>query len=365
MKIGLYGGSFNPIHNGHIEIAKFAYEKLNLDKLIFIPAATNPFKKKQKNAPDNHRQKMIELALENCSQNFEISLFELKKGGLSYTYQTIRYFAHKYSNDQLYFIIGSDSLPSLHKWEYIEEITKTAQFIVFKRDKNIDKKNIKKFNIIQLNNPIYVESSTKIRQGVLDFTPQKVNEYIGQNKLYAHEIVHSTLSAKRAKHSVAAAEFAAKLAKANGLKYNQGYYAGLFHDICKEVEENSMREFISSFGLNGFDTHEFPWHKLHQISGALWVKNIYKINDNDIVKAIACHTTLKLEQLSTLDKILFIADKICDGRAFTGVQKLRKLALENLDEGFREVVRVNYQYNIEKGVKFSDEANKIYQKYLG
>ncbi|MCT4469652.1 nicotinate-nucleotide adenylyltransferase [Mycoplasma sp. HS2188] len=364
MKIGLYGGSFNPIHNGHMKIAKYAYQELNLDKLIFIPASTNPFKKKQKNAPDNDRVKMIELAIEDANENFEVSLFEIKKGGLSYTYETIRYFANKYPQDQLYFIIGSDSLPALHKWEFIEEITQTAQFVVFKRDKNIDKNNIKKFNILQLNNPIYEESSTKVRRGVLDYTDEKVNSYIGENKLYASEIVHSTLSAKRAKHSLAAAEFCAKLAKANGIGYNKGYYAGLFHDICKEIDENSSREFIASFGLDGFDKEKFPWHKLHQVAGALWVENVYKINDKDIVNAIACHTTLKLGELTKMDKILFIADKICDGRAFTGVQKLRKLALENLEEGFKEVVRVNYQYNIDKGVKFTDEALKIYEKYL-
>lgn len=363
MKIGLFGGSFNPIHNGHIRIAKQAYAELKLDKLIFIPAATNPFKKGQKNLPWEHRVKMIELAIENCTENFEISLYEIKKGGLSYTYQTIDYYANKFKGDQLYFIIGSDSLPDLHKWEFIEQSTQKARFVVFARDAKINKTNIKRFNVLQMQNIITPESSTAIRHGVLSYTPLKVNEYIGQNRLFAKEIVHLTLTALRAKHSVAAAEFAAKLAKSQGLSYNQGYYAGLFHDICKEVDENNSRQFITSFGLNGFDKNEFPRHKLHQVCGALWLKNVYKINDDEIVKAVSIHTTMSLE-MSLLDKILFIADKICDGRAFKGVQKLRKLVFENFDEGFKQVVRCAFDYNTQKGVVFDKLQEQIYQKWM-
>ncbi|MBU4690313.1 nicotinate-nucleotide adenylyltransferase [Mycoplasma sp. ES3157-GEN-MYC] len=363
MKIGLFGGSFNPVHNGHIKIAKYAYEQLGLDKLIFIPAATNPFKKKQKNVSAQDRIKMIELSIYDCPENFEISEYEIKKGGVSYTYQTIRYFAKKYESDELFFLIGSDCLPTLHKWEFIEEITKTAKFVVFKRSNNFNKTNIKRFNLIKLNNELYEESSTAIRKGVLSYTDPKVNAFIGQNRLFAKEIVHSTLTALRAKHSVATAEFSAKLAKANGLTYNQGYYAGLFHDICKEVPEQASREFISSFGLNGFDKSIYPRHKLHQVCGSLWVKYVYMINDQSIVDAIECHTTLK-SNLTKLDKILFIADKICDGRAFSGVQKLRQLALENLEEGFKQVVIVNYEYNKSKGVVFDDEQQKIYDKWM-
>ncbi|BBG40735.1 bidomainal protein [Mycoplasmopsis californica] len=363
MKIGLFGGSFNPIHNGHIKIAIYAYEHLGLDKLIFIPAATNPFKKKQKNAPAEDRIAMIELAIKDLTQNFEISQYETKKGGLSYTYQTINYFKNKFPDDELFFIIGSDSLPSLHKWEFIEESTQKARFVVFKRSNNIDKINIKKFNILRLDNPLYEESSTMVRKGALEFTPLAVNQYIGNHKLYAKEIVHSILSALRAKHSVACAQFAGNLAKAHGLSYNQGYYAGLFHDIAKEIKEEQSREFISFFGFDGYDKKLYPWHKLHQFCGSLWVKNIYQINDPEIVEAIACHTTLKMD-LSKLDKILFIADKICDGRAFKGVQKLRQLALEDLDAGFQSVVSTNYQYNLNKGVIFDEEADAIYKKWM-
>lgn len=363
MKIGLFGGSFNPVHKGHIKIAEFACEKLKLDKIIFIPTAISPFKKNNIVASSEDRVNMLNLALKDFKYKHEVSLFEIKRAGISYTFETVRYFKMKYPNDELFFIIGSDLLNKFNKWEYAEEITKTCKFVVYKRSSNFNKTNAKKYNMLILNNPLLEESSTAVRQGNLEYVPQEVNEYIGKNYLYAKEIIHSVLSAKRAKHCVAAGEFAAKLAKTVKYDAKVAYYAGLFHDICKELEEQESRRFISQFNLDGYNEKLFPRHKLHQTCGALWVKYIYMNDREDIFNAIYVHTTLSLE-LSILDKIIFIADKICDGRAFEGVQKLRKLALENFEEGFKEVVKRAYEYNLSKGIKFDIEQEKIYQKWM-
>ncbi|MCE6061375.1 nicotinate-nucleotide adenylyltransferase [Mycoplasmopsis agalactiae] len=362
MKIGLFGGSFNPVHNGHIKIAEFAYKTLGLDKIYFIPTAISPFKKKNQVAADSDRVNMLNLALENFSYNSEVSLFEIKRGGVSYTFETIRYFKNKFPNDELFFIMGSDLLPKFHKWEYAEEMTQSCQFVVYKRSKNINKINAKKYGIKIMNNPIFDESSTKVRQGELGLTDNKVNNYIGNNFLYAKEIVHSLLTAKRAKHCVAAAEFAVMLAKSIKYDAKKAYYAGLFHDICKELDENESRAFINQFVENAYDRKLFPNYKLHQLAGALWFKHIYMNDDDEIYNAIRIHTSLALG-LSTLDKILYIADKICDGRAFAGVQKLRQLALEDFDECFKQVVKRNIEYNLAKNITFSDEQNEINNKW--
>ncbi|WP_406616985.1 nicotinate-nucleotide adenylyltransferase [Mycoplasmopsis adleri] len=363
MRIGLFGGSFNPVHNGHIKIAEYAYKTLKLDKIYFIPAAKNPFKKDDKIASSEHRLDMLNLALKNFNGNAEVSLFEIKRGGVSYTFETIRYFKQQFPNDELFFIMGSDLLPKFNKWEYADEITQTAKFVVYKRSQNINKLNAKKYNMMIINNPLYEESSTAIREGNLSYTPESVNEYIGKNFLYAKEIIHSLLSAKRAKHCVAAGEFAAELAKTVKYDAKVAYYVGLFHDVCKELSEEDSRAFIAQFDKNAYNKVIFPKHKLHQICGALWVKYIYMNNNDDIYHAIKVHTTLDLE-LNTLDKIIFIADKICDGRAFEGVQKLRKLVLEDFNEGFKAVVKRAYDFNINKGVTFDKEQEEIYQKWM-
>ncbi|MBZ4203895.1 nicotinate-nucleotide adenylyltransferase [Mycoplasma tauri] len=363
MKIGLFGGSFNPVHNGHIKIAEYAYKNIGLDKIYFIPTAVSPFKKNNKVAKNEDRVNMLELALEDSKMNYEVSHFELKRGGVSYTFETIRYFKQKFPNDELFFIMGSDLLPKFHKWEYVDEMTQKCKFVVYKRTKNINKINVKKFNLLLMNNPITNESSTDIRSGQLNQTCLKVNQYIGNNFLYANEIIHSILSARRAKHCVATAEFAAKLAKSFKYDAKIAYYAGLFHDICKEMNEDSFRNFLGQFYFDINDKNKYPFHKLHQMAGAHWVRDIYMNENEDIFNAIYIHTTLSPE-LSVLDKIIFIADKICDGRAFDGVQKLRKIALENFDEGFKEVVRRTYHYNLEKGVKFTIEQLNVYNKWM-
>lgn len=99
----------------------------------------------------------------------------------------------------------------------MRKIIQSAQFVAFKRSAKIDKNNVKKFKILTLKNPIYEESSTSVRRGNLSYTIELVNKYIGENKLYAKEIIHCILSALRAKHSRRAAEFAGKLAKVHGL----------------------------------------------------------------------------------------------------------------------------------------------------
>ncbi|KUH47375.1 nicotinate-nucleotide adenylyltransferase [Mycoplasmopsis meleagridis] len=363
MKIGLYGGSFNPVHSGHIKIANLAINELNLDKLIFIPAAVNPFKKKQKNAPSHDRINMLNLAIEN-SKKMEISDFEIKRGGISYTFETIRYFKNKFKDHELFFIMGSDLLAKLHKWENIDEIAKKCQLVVFRRQKRIPTSNIKKFNIKVLKNEIFSESSTSIRNGFLEQTPWKVNEYIGKNYLYAFELVHNILKVdpKRAKHCVKAAEFASKLAKNLNYNVKVAYHAGLFHDIAKRFSEEFSYNLIKKYTKN-FSKEKYPKEFLHQVCGALWVEKIYKNDNKELIHAISIHTSLDLE-LNLLDKIIFVADKICDGRAFEGVQKLRKLALENFDLAFKEIVKLNYKFNLDKGVKFDKKALEIYNKWM-
>ena len=112
MKIGIYGGAFNPIHKGHIKIAEYAINFLDLDKLIFVPSFKGPFKKNIDLISGEERIKMIELVLQD---KMIISAFEVNRKGVSYTIDTIKYFKNKYKNDELFFILGSDNLTKLNK----------------------------------------------------------------------------------------------------------------------------------------------------------------------------------------------------------------------------------------------------------
>ncbi|WP_426460932.1 nicotinate-nucleotide adenylyltransferase [Mycoplasma hafezii] len=360
MKIGIYGGSFDPIHKGHISLAKYAINELKLDKLLFVPTNVSPFKLKAKGAKNEDKINMLKIALKDFD-NMEICEFETKRGGVSYTIDTVKYLKNKYPNDELFLIIGSDNLPQLNKWKNIDEIAETVTIVAARRGKNINKLNLKKYGGILLNNRLYDYSSTEFKKGFLDMVSPEVLDYIQARGLYIEQIVHNSLTALRAKHSVATASFAAELAKKHGVSAKQAYLAGIMHDIAKEWSEAESRAFIAEYSP---ELKDVPNHKLHQICGMLWAKYGYGVTDQEILHAIEYHTTMD-KQMNKLDKIIFIADKICDGRRFPGIQKLRELVNQDLEAGFKEVVRVNRDFNLEKGVKFDKEAEEIYKIQLG
>lgn len=361
MKIAIYGGSFDPIHKGHLEVARYAINQLGLDKLYFVPTNLSPFKTKSKPTSGLDRIKMIELVLEDKMQ---VSDFEIKRGNTSYTIDTVKFFKQKFPNDDLFLLIGSDNLSKLDKWKKIDEIAQLTQIVVFKRDKKINKINAKKFNALILQNPIWDFSSSEFKKGYLDTVDDKVLNYIQSKYLYLEKILHSSLSALRAKHCMNTGDFAAEMAKKFNFPAQRAYVAGIMHDIAKEWNEIDSRSFLQEFEPQHANVLK---HELHQVCGYAWLKHYYKLQDQDILHAILVHTTLDDStdnELSTLDKIIFISDKIAQGRRFEGVQKLRELAFKDLDLAFEAVIKYVYEYNLKKGVKFTPRQEQIYRKYL-
>ena len=133
MRIGILGGTFNPIHVGHLVLAEEAREKLNLDKVIFVPAYIPPHKKEEALAEPNDRFKMVELALRGNS-DFEVSSFEIDSKTTSYSVETLKAFKQKYGEEaKLFFITGADSLGEIYSWKEIDQIFKLSHFIVANR----------------------------------------------------------------------------------------------------------------------------------------------------------------------------------------------------------------------------------------
>lgn len=360
MKIGIFGGSFNPIHIGHQNIADDAIRFLSLDKLIFVPAHKSPFKKKIKYEDDNHRINMIKLILK---EKMEVSDFEVKRKGTSYTIDTVKYFKSIYPKDELVLIIGSDQLYKLHKWRDIEKITKLAQIVVFRREGVFSKINIKKYSLKLLNNSLYNFSSTDIRKGDFSQIDPEVNEYIGKNHLYIGDILLGMLTPKRHKHSMATGRLAAEYAKLLGEDPKKSWLAGVFHDITKNWTNQKHREFLKELKV---DDSQIQDYQLHSLTGSLWLERIYKVNDAQVVEAVKKHTTLALE-LSRLDKIIYAADKLSEGRNWPGIQSLRKEVKNNFETGFKNLIIKTRETILEnRGENSIDkEQDAIYSKILG
>ncbi len=356
MKIGIYGGAFNPIHKGHIKIAKHVIDFLGLEKLIFVPSYKGPFKKNIELASGQDRMNMIELVLEN---KMEVSAFEINRKGVSYTIDTIKYFKNKYKDDELFLIIGSDNLSKLNKWSKIDEITQMAKIVVLKRSDSFSKINLKKYDCMLIDNVITEESSSGFLAGSYKDVESKVKHYIGAHKLYFDDIVKNTLSVERYKHSLYAAKFGVELSKYLKLDSKKAYYACLLHDITKEWDVDKQRAFLTHFLV---DESKLENHELHQATGSIWLRKFFVIRDNEMTDAIAKHTTLSLE-LTQMDKVVFMADKLCSGRKWEGIQEVRKMCFEDFDSAFALTVKKTKEFIEAKGAPLSSAQEEIYNKW--
>src|SRR5882757_9849383 len=132
MKLGIYGGSFDPVHVGHLLVAQAAVEVLFLDRLFFIPAAQSPFKPENKPAPDAVRLQLLRLALTGKT-NYEVDGQEIQRGGTSYTIETLRDYAQRFPKAELFYLIGADNAAKLNEWREAAELARLAEFVAVPR----------------------------------------------------------------------------------------------------------------------------------------------------------------------------------------------------------------------------------------
>jgi nicotinate-nucleotide adenylyltransferase len=185
MKIGILGGTFNPPHTGHIVIAKEAKEKLGLDKVFFIPTNIPPHKDKE-DIDSSHRLQMVRIATQKNS-SFEVLDLEIKRGGVSYTIDTVKELKQKYPEVDFYLIIGSDLANKFSSWKDYQELKNLVKIVVAQREDN-PLKNTGDFKVIDITQIDICSSKIRemIRQGksVDEYLDKDVKDYIEQHKLY-------------------------------------------------------------------------------------------------------------------------------------------------------------------------------------
>jgi len=194
MKIGFLGGTFDPVHFGHLIAAQDVLEQYRLDRLFLVPAAQAPLKPQDVQSTTEDRLKMLRAAVE-WDHRLEISDHELRKGGISYTVDSVRHFRREFPQDELYWIIGGDQLPLLHKWKEINELVKMVEFIFLERPRHPSKphEEIPGLVLHRCDGHLIEISSSELRQRVRAgrslhyFCPQKVIAYIEAQGLYRAE----------------------------------------------------------------------------------------------------------------------------------------------------------------------------------
>jgi nicotinate-nucleotide adenylyltransferase len=194
VKIGFLGGSFDPVHFGHLMAAQDAFEQHKLDRLVIVPAAQSPLKPSEVQSSAEDRLAMVKAATE-WDTRFEVSDFELRKGGVSFTIDSARHFKSLYPNDQLYWVIGGDQLPQLHLWKDIGELAKLVEFIFLERPGYPVRAapNIPGLRLHRCDGHLLAINSTELRDRTrrslsLDyFIPHKAIVYIRSKGLYREQ----------------------------------------------------------------------------------------------------------------------------------------------------------------------------------
>ena len=382
-KIGIYGGTFNPPHLGHVQGAEYAVEALCLDRLLIMPSCHPPHKTLPADAPTPaQRLEMLKLCFET-SEKIQISDLEIRLGGVSYTVDTVKALQKEYPNADLYLLLGTDMFLSFENWYRWEEILPMATLSVMYRGDKKEQQEIeaqkakleaKGGKVILLENPVVPISSTQLRRLMTfrceeSFLPTQIRDYIRENNLYHidadyHDLsmeelektVISLLKPNRVAHVLGCRDTAKAMAETWGVDPVDAARAGLLHDITKALDGPLQLSVCRAYGQHLSDFSSQNPKTLHALTGSLVAERIFG-EKKSVVDAICSHTTGK-PHMNTLEKIIYVADYMEPNRAFDGVEEMRRLAFTDLDGALEMGLEMTVALLKEQGRAISPESSQ-------
>ena len=383
MRIGIYGGTFNPLHTGHIHAVRQAMETLRLDKLLMIPDRIAPHKEIPSGSPTpEQRLQMLQLAVAE-EPGIEVSDIELKREGPSYTYLTVETLRETYPDAKLYLIMGTDMFLSFRTWKNPERITTQAALAVMYRGDKGEKAAIdarkaemeaEGVEVELVENDTIPISSTQLRRLLAfrcadAFLPAGVGDYIRENGLYdtasdwknlpmeqLEIIVIRLLNPNRVAHVLGCRDTAVELAKHWGADVTDAARAGILHDITKALDGPLQLTLCEAYGkiLSDF-SRKYP-KTLHALTGSLVAERIF--GENEAVVSAICHHTTGKADMNLLEKIIYVADYMEPNRKFPGVEKLRELAYSDIDAALKLGLEMTLVHLANLGDEVSPESRE-------
>ena len=362
MKIGIFGGTFNPPHLGHLAAARTAIDVLGLDKLLIIPAAVPPHKELPESTPaPPHRLAMAEKLADALllPETVEVSPLELDRSGKSYTSDTLAQLKQQYPGAELWLLMGTDMFLTLHLWHDPEAILNLAGVCAFGRSEQDGEavfapqrehlaKAFPGAKLTTITLPGLVDiSSTRLRELLAkgtgaEYLLPSVYGYILMNGLYGthadlkhldipelRACSYSMVLEKRVRHIRGTEEEAVRLAERWGADPEYARRAGILHDCTKYLGQEEQLALCKTYGVELDELEQSAIKLLHSKTGACIARHVFGEPD-EVFHAIYWHTTAKAD-MTTLEKILYVADYMEPNRSFDGVERLRELAYQNLD----------------------------------
>ena len=385
MRIGIFGGSFDPIHIDHVNICEKFAEKFGLNKTLLFPARVSPFKDGCA-VSGEQRAEMLGLAFENFAYGkAEIRLDELTRAGKSYTCDTVTQVAAEYEkkaeeageNLTLYLLIGEDSARTFHLWENPQIILQKCEVVIAGRGDGTLEETALLFEKNNGKKPFLIENSgrtsstlareaLKLNADLSGILPEKVAEYVVKNRLYALEksdenykyysFVTANCTKKRLKHIAGVIWQAREYAKKLNQNVEKASLAALLHDCAKYLNPEDYK-------AAGFNCDGVPQPVIHQFLGAFVAEKTLGVTDGEVLSAIKWHTTGK-PNMSELEKIIWTADLLEPSRDFCGVDELRRAVERDFESGFRLCVSELYKFLKKDGAPLY-MTDEVYSYYCG
>jgi nicotinate-nucleotide adenylyltransferase len=392
MKIGIYGGTFNPPHLGHLAAARRAVEALGLDKLIFVPAGIPPHKPLPETMPTQaQRLELTAIAADQLRlpEITDVWDEELKRPGKSYTSDTLRQAAERWPGAELWLLVGTDMFLTLQDWHEPEVVLSLAGVCAFGRSRGDEDgfARQKKFledsygaRIEVITIPELVEvSSSQLRAGLAtgvgrEFLPQAVYGYILREKLYGTSAdlsrlndedlrcaSYSMVKAKRLPHIRGTEEEAVRLAQRWGADIEKMRRAAILHDCTKYLSLEEHLAICRKYGVELDEMERVTEKLLHSKTGAILARHWFG-QDDEIYEAIFYHTTARAN-MSLGEKILYMADYIEPNRDFPEVEELRALSYTDLDRAVGMGAELAIQEMVERGRQVHHNTTEAYECY--
>ena len=360
----IFGGTFDPVHNGHMRIASAASLKLNAD-VIFVPARSPRWKTPLTSA--THRVKMLNIAMRKyCASGSSVCDYELKsKDDINYSIDTVKYLKKKYPRDKFFFVIGADQVNNFPQWKDAEELAELATIVYVARPHvKLNEQVISAYHMKDLS---FLESgevsSTAVRKLESIDIPMDVLTYIEKNRLYFIGKLAKYLPEKRLNHSIEVANLSLRIALANKLDHPERYYfAGLLHDVGKTYANDSKES------LHYMNTHYPKYAKLpnfayHQFVGAQIAKDVFGVTDEVVLDAIRNHCTGN-KNMSDVAMVVYASDKIEPTRGFDS-RNLINSCLKNYKQGFIDTIIDNKKYLLSHAKDITNElTDACFEQYL-
>jgi nicotinate-nucleotide adenylyltransferase len=378
MSFILFGGSFNPPHEGHREIARLALERLGYTRLIVMPAGSPPFKELEADPGPKARLAMCIEAFSDIP-GAEVSSLELEREGPSYTIDTLRALAPASgASRRPCLLLGADRAASFGSWKEPEAILALADIAIAGRvgagleggGKKAIRREAFSWPHLDLGNPLHPASSSAVRAALAEgrpvarLVPPGVYRYITENDAYGYlqaligivrKRARAALKPERFEHSERVAELAGRLCAREGLARARGVLAGLAHDLCKGMADKELRRLAARDGAPLGGIYERRPSLLHGRAAAVILRDELGVEDGDLLQAVRSHTFGEVG-MGPLAAAVYCADKLEDGRSHIGAERRRALLELDLQSMLKGLVADGIGYLRGKGMEVAEES---------